>query len=170
MFNNSGKLVKNSVKLRSFFSLAGLSFGDSLSDLYRLFGQPDRVSDDPESALVVVQYFIESEEDLGLYVCYDRADGLIRVASVSTEYALFKIREKGIIDENLFLFFGRSWAVIRSEFGEPSDSHSDNFEYKIYRDKYSEQTDDYAGQVTFVCYDHNDYKCTDISVHWFLDS
>ena len=170
MFNNSGKLVKNSVKLRSFFSLAGLSFGDSLSDLYRLFGQPDRVSDDPESALVFVRYFIESEEDLGFHVFYDRASGLIQGATILTEYALFKIREKGIIDESLLLFFGRSWAVIRSEFGEPSDSYSDNFEYKIYRDKYSEQTDDYAGQVTFTCYEHDDYKCTSIGVHWFFDS
>lgn len=95
-------------RLRSFFSFAGLKFGDRASRAFALLGQPDEISDDPSYSLVHLRYFLDKKAAFGLWVAYDRKTQLICSIRVSTEDAVFRLRAKGIVDENLLLFFGRN--------------------------------------------------------------
>lgn len=93
--------------------------------------------------------------DYGLWIKIGKDTMTVQVIYLESQEAIDQLKSIGI-DDVRTRYFGQNAEEIISAFGSPDRLHADNYGYK-YKD----------GLVNFVCYDFNDFECSEISVQWF---
>jgi len=136
-----------SIKSSSIFSeFLGFKIDDSKDKVVEKLGPPDKSKD-------VGNGWRNYYYDFGLRIA-TKGD-IIKVISISSKKAIEKLKQKGIYDPKLN-YYGNKKDEIFNTFGEPSETDSDYYVY----------TYD-GGEVTFECYDFDNYACNEIGIQWY---
>ena len=147
----------------SFLSFAGFAYGETVARADRILGRPHKVMDELRYSTVTSCYFPAGFEAYGFEISFKRETGLIRDLKIGTGEAVYRLRSKGVFDPNLS-YLGQHRGVIEGSFGNPTSSSNDHFQYELFRP----ESKVFDGTVTFICYDFNNYVCSEIEVTWFL--
>ncbi len=151
--------------LASFESFLGLRFGDTREQVVARHGQPPY--SEPDSDLDTWYFVMTMDTDPadGPPGVYD--DFLFVVTIDNTNNRVFNIQANegdyaaAGIDDPLVRLIGTPLSEVVEMFGEPLASHAGFNTYS-----YVDETRGVAIDIEFVCYDHNDYICSEIWVTW----
>ena len=129
--------------LESFFCFAGLSYGDTLTDVVRLYGNPDSTEDigDPEMIPMFANKFFGEL----VTVQVDGDTKHVSMITIGGSDGADSLRRRGIRDEKLS-FIGQDASEIESVLGVPrsaTDTSTLDYEFKEGNDK--------SGSVSFTC-------------------
>lgn len=142
--------------IEDFFSFSGLKYGDTIDQIFDLFGAPDDEYNNPDNRYVVFYY--DMNDEFAINISFSSID--FKVESVflglHSKRAVKKLLEKFKIDEPKAAFIGNTVDEIYDYFGLP-DQKRKNF--IAYTEKNIE--------VEFYCpYDERSI-CRRIKVKWF---
>jgi hypothetical protein len=147
-------------KTVDYLHFAGLSYGDTLDDLVRLFGEPTSVGiGDEEDTSNNVFYKIDGKECL--HVIYDKPTRRVEFIRAKCGQIRDLLLSKQLDDPKLTLL-ARHKDSILERYGSPDETASDHYGYDFQDEGGSE------GQVTFACYDFDGSRCTERWVQWFF--
>jgi hypothetical protein len=134
-----------SSSIASFRSFAGFSLGDPASAVATRLGRPQESDTSPN----LTQYTYGNGSVL--ISVHDRVFSVWIMGAEGVDW----LRGHGITDRKLELI-GKTKSEVLASYGAPASVESDNYTYSLE-----------WGEVTFICYEHNGYICTEISVNWY---
>jgi hypothetical protein len=147
--NNHGAMESSGPQL--FFTAAGLSYGDTIEDVERIYGEPEEVRQSRN--LIHLSYM-----DGGLVISCNANTGAVKFIDLSSEEAVAALKERGLMSASLSLF-GKHRNSILKALGQPGSVEVADHIYQF-------SNGSQRCEVTFTCYDHEDYICSNIVIFW----
>lgn len=159
--NKGGASSLQKTKVEDFISFIGVTKGDNYDKVLRDLGKPTEIDKNEKPKYSFVScYYNDANSNRMFSYTYDKetkAVGNIRLTGeLSDNFSTTKrfLAAKGIDDPKIN-FLGMHKKEILKIFGKPDRISSGNYEYV-------------RGpvQVTFICYDFNEEKCSEIYLFW----
>lgn len=155
--------------IADFDTFMGLRRGDKLADMLAKFGEAPYQELGADSGLDTYYYGLVEDtdpddgppnagDDYLFVVTVDRASGWVfNLEAMAGDYAAFQL------DDPRLDLLGAPREQILTTFGEPTreDSGFHTYEHLV--------GEELIMDVEFVCYDHDELRCTEIWVTWYED-
>ncbi len=158
-----GTEKKETIEL--FNTFLGVNYGDKIDALYAVLGEPTQVDlndgSDGETVYDFVSVYFEKNGDRYARATYNRESEQIEGITIVTtlieeaDATINILKSKGVTDKKIE-WLGKQRDDIFEQFGPQNYVSADNYEYT--RNNMD---------VVFICYDWNNYLCSEIEVYWY---
>jgi hypothetical protein len=135
-----------------FSGFLNLRAGDSVTPLTKQFGTPDQKT--PRANTTSYDFFDETVE-----VTFRNKTGEVSSVTVKQQKGVSAVRAAKIDDARL-QWIGKTRGDVIAAFGQAWDVTADNYKY------FFATPEGRRSHVTFVCYDHDKFVCSEVSVFW----
>ena len=148
------------IKISDFSEIIGLKYGDTEEDVYRVFGKPTEVNEhgDEYDFKSIYYYNFNNNIDI-IIITIDKASKKVDSIGFGNLYGLKSMENLKYINsfDKKSTLLGKDRKYIRNTIIDNVDEEDkDGIKYKTSKI-----------DVYFACYDHNNNRCSEISIYWW---